>query len=66
MRLATAYARRPWLPLAGIGPSRYDTVVEETLLWSFNPRSSVQLDYQQQSGQNGAARALSAEFHWSL
>jgi len=55
-----------WMPLTGIGPSRYGSLVGETLAWSFNPRTRVQLDYQQQSGQNDSGRTISADFRWSF
>lgn len=63
---ASFAALQQWMPLTGIGPSRYGAVLGETLAWSFNARSGLQLDYQQQSGQNGAGRTISANFHWSL
>jgi hypothetical protein len=34
--------------------------------WSFNARSTLQLDYERQSGQNGFARTISANVHWAL
>lgn len=63
---ASFAALQQWMPLTGIGPARYGTVVGETLAWSFNARTTLQLDYQQQSGQNGFARTISANFCWSL
>ncbi|HEV2268879.1 MAG TPA: S8 family serine peptidase [Steroidobacteraceae bacterium] len=63
---ASFAALQQWMPLTGIGPSRYGSLVGETVAWSFNPRSSLQLDYQQQSGQNDSVRTVSADFRWSF
>lgn len=63
---ASFAALQQWMPLTGIGPSRYGSLVGETVAWSFNARSRLQLDYQQQSGQNDSVRTVAADFHWSF
>lgn len=63
---ASFAALQQWTPLTGIGPSRYGSLIGETLAWNFNPRSGLQLDYQQQAGQNDSVRTVSADFRWSF
>lgn len=63
---ASFTALQQWMPLTGIGPSRYGGLIGETVAWNFNPRCSLQLDYRQQSGQNQSLRTVSADFRWSF
>ena len=63
---ASFAALQQWMPLTGIGPSRYGSLIAGTLAWSFDRRSSLQLDYQRQYGQNDSVRTISADFRWSF
>ncbi|QEE24164.1 S8 family serine peptidase [Rhodanobacter glycinis] len=53
-----------WLPVGGIGLSRYGGLAGVTLDWNVSPRSSLALDYQQQVAQHVAAKQATLSYRW--
>jgi outer membrane autotransporter protein len=53
-----------WLPVGGIGLSRYGGLAGVTLDWNVSPRSSLALDYRQQVAQHVAAKQATLSYRW--
>jgi autotransporter-associated beta strand protein len=55
-----------WTPLNGVSPSRYGSLLGETLDWRFSARSSLLVDYARQAGQHEVVRTMSLTYRWSF
>jgi autotransporter-associated beta strand protein len=55
-----------WAPVGGIGMARYGGMAGAALDWTFNPRMSFQLGYDQYLGQRQQAKMATASFNWAF
>jgi uncharacterized protein with beta-barrel porin domain len=55
-----------WAPVGGIGLARYGGMAGASLDWTFTPRMSFQLGYDQYLGQRQQAKMATASFNWAF
>ena len=55
-----------WAPVGGIGLARYGGMAGAALDWTFTPRVSFQLGYDQYLGQRQQAKMATASFNWAF